>query len=288
MSVVPVYSIAKAYTAVAVLRSFDVGVQVGELVPALPESLRSVTVRALLNHTSGLNDYFGWADYRAAVEARDDAWEIDRVLAGAVVGPAGRFRYSNIGFAVLRLALEYNESANFFTAISRQVLRPLGVEAFPFASRGDWLACTHESIGEELRAYDPGWVFTGTFAAEPDEAARGIAAVMRGELGDDIPRLMMQPVPVNVPATHPLSPHAGYGLGVMSKGEPVTLVGHGGQGPGFNLFAAVSADGLRWRGRVAEGQGEDLDLIQSCVDDVERDDGDVVEFRSGLTSGGKK
>ncbi|WP_180345506.1 serine hydrolase domain-containing protein [Brevibacterium sediminis] len=279
MSVVPVYSIAKAYTAVAVLRSFDVDGQLGELVPALPESLRPVTVRALLSHTSGLNDYFGWADYRVAVEARDDAWEIDRVIAGAVVDRAGRFRYSNIGFSLLRLALEYDESADFFTAISRRVLQPLGVVAFPFASRGDWRACTHESIGEELRAYDPGWVFTGTFAAEPDEAARGIAAVMRGELGDDIPHLMMQSVPVNAPARHPLSPHAGYGLGIMSKGEPVTLVGHGGQGPGFNLFAAASADGLRWSGRVAEGQREDLDLIQSCVDDVESRDGHAVEFR---------
>lgn len=279
MSVVPVYSIAKAYTAVAVLRSFDVDGQIGELVPDLPEALRSVTVRALLSHTSGLNDYFGWADYRAAVEAREDAWEIDRVLAGAVVDRAGRIRYSNIGFAVLRLALERNESADFFTAISRRVLEPLGVEAFPFASRGDWLACTHESIGEELRAYDPGWVFTGTFAAEPDEAARGLAAVMRGELGEPIPRLMMQAVAVDAPAGHPLSPSAGYGLGVMTKGQPVTVVGHGGQGPGFALFAAVSADGRRWDGRVAEGQGEDLALIQACVDDVERRDADVVESR---------
>ncbi|MFD0556451.1 serine hydrolase domain-containing protein [Stackebrandtia endophytica] len=275
------YSIAKSYTAVAVLRSFDIDGQLGELVPDLPESLRSLTVRALLSHTSGLNDYFGWTDYRVAVEAREDAWEIDRVLAGAVVDHAGRFRYSNIGFALLRLALEHNDSADFFTIISRRVLQPLGVEAFPFASRGDWLACTHESIGEELRAYDPGWVFTGTFAAEPDEAARGIAAVMRGKLGDDIPRLMMQSVPVGAPAWHPLSPQAGYGLGVMSKGKPVTLVGHGGQGPGFNLFAAVSADGLRWSGRVAEGQGEDLDLIRSCVNDVENRDGGVAS--SGLT-----
>ncbi|WP_114854563.1 serine hydrolase [Brachybacterium sp. YJGR34] len=278
MSVVPVYSIAKAYTAVAVLRSFDVEGQIGELVPDLPEALRSVAVRALLNHTSGLNDYFGWADYRAAVDAHEDAWEIDRVLDGAVVDRAGRFRYSNIGFALLRLALEREESADFFTAISRRVLEPLGVEAFPFASRGDWIACTHQSIGDDLRAYDPGWVFTGTFAVEPDEAARGIAAVMRGELGDDIPRLMMQSVAVGAPDAHPLSPSAGYGLGVMTKGQPVTVLGHGGQGPGFNLFAAVSAGRRRWSGRVAEGQGEELALIQACVDDVERRD-DAVESR---------
>uniref|UniRef100_UPI003B3AB770 hypothetical protein n=1 Tax=Pseudactinotalea sp. TaxID=1926260 RepID=UPI003B3AB770 len=72
--------------------------------------------------------------------------------------------------------------------------------------------------------------------------------------------------------------------GVMTKGQPVTVVGHGGQGPGFNLFAAVSADGRRWSGRAAEGQREELDLIQSCVDDVENRDGAPAEFRTGLTS----
>lgn len=280
MSVVPVYSIAKAYTAAAVLCSFDVDDQVGELVPQLPEPLRRVTVRELLSHTSGLNDYFGWTDYRAAVKDRRDAWEIDRVLAGAVVGRAGEFQYSNIGFAVLRLALENNEAADFFTVLSRRVLQPLGLEAFPFAAREDWRVCTHEFITDGLRSYDPGWVFTGTFAAEPDEAARGLAAIMRGELGEDIPRLMKQAIAVGAPASHPLSPSAGYGLGIMTKEQPVTVVGHGGQGPGFNLFAAVSADGLRWSGRVAEGQREDLDLIRSCVDDVERRDIDATPQRS--------
>lgn len=282
MSVVPVYSVAKAYTAVAVIRSFDLDGPIGDLVPDLPAPLRPLTIRALLNHTSGLNDYVGWAEYRTAVEAREDAWEIGRILAGAVVDRAGRFRYSNIGFAMLRLALEHDESADFFTAIARGVLKPLGMDAFPFASREDWRACTHESIGDGLRAYDPGWVFTGTFAAEPDEAARGLAAVMRGELGDDVPCLMMDAVAVDAPARHPLSPSAGYGLGVMTKGQPVTVVGHGGQGPGFGLFVAASADGTRWSGRVAEGQGENLDLIQSCVDDVECRDRDTVELRSDI------
>lgn len=264
-AIIPVYSTAKVFTAAAVLRSFDIDATIGDLVPGLPEDLRSLTLRSLLSHRSGLCDYGGWADYREAVAAREDAWPAANVLERATVSEAGSFRYSNIGYLLLRMAVERRIGTGFFTAIDRLVLSPLGVDAFPFESREDWVFCTCESITDNLRAYDPGWVYPGTFAADPADVARGLAAIMRGELGPDLPRLMKQTIGVDIPESDPMAPDAGYGLGLMTKGQPVLAVGHGGGGPGFNLFIASNPDGTRWYGAARPTEEEDPDLIRSCI-----------------------
>lgn len=267
--IVPVYSIAKAYTAIAVLRSFHVEERVGGLLPgalAVPEAVRPLRLRDLLSHRSGLNDYAQWGDYRAAVAARETPWPQAEVLARAEVGSAGRFRYSNIGFLLLRLALEARYGGTYFDVLDRLVFAPLGICAHPFAEREDWGRCGHPSIDASLRAYHPAWVYPGTFAADPMEAARGLGLVMRGGLGQPLAAQLRKTSPVDVPPTHPMTPHAGYGLGVMTSGEPASVVAHGGQGPGFTLFAAASVDGSRWHGEAQGSEEEDLELVRRCVD----------------------
>lgn len=264
--IVPVYSIAKTYTAIAVCMTFDLEGRIGQHVPALPPHLATLTVRDLLMHRSGINDYGGWVDYHASVGARADPWPVEDILARAHVGTPGHFHYSNIGYLLLRLALENVHSDTFYGVIDGLVLSPLGVEAFPFATREDWSVCTHPSISDELRNYHPGWVYTGTFAARVDDAARGIALIMRGQLGSTQAAAMRDTLPVNAPG-HPFDP-AGYGLGLMTSGIPPTVVGHGGGGPGFSLFAACSADGERWHGAVSDREDTGFSIIQECVDAV--------------------
>jgi D-alanyl-D-alanine carboxypeptidase len=268
--VVPVYSIAKTYTAAAACLSFDLREQVGQHLHSLPPALASLRIRDLLTHRSGLNDYYGWQDRRTAVRANDDPWPAEAVAARAEVDAPGGFRYSNIGYMLVRLALEEIHGDTFFGLLDKLVLSPLGVDAAPFATRADWSACTHPAIDDELRKYHPGWVYPGTFAARVHDAARGIALIMRGELGEEHATAMRDTLPVDVPE-HPLSP-AGYGLGLMTGGIPPSLVGHGGQGPGFSLFAGSTANGERWHGAVIPDEGEDLDLIRICVETIASED----------------
>jgi len=264
-SIVPVYSIGKSYTAIALLRSLDPERQVGDVVPGLPEPLRPLTLLDLLSHRSGLDDYYPWPDYRAAVEARETPWPAGSILARAEVGAPGSFRYSNIGYLLLRLALEEHHQGSFFEVLDELVLQPLEIHAHPFAELADWARCDHPGIDDRLRAYHPGWVYTGTFAADPLEAARGLALVMQGALGADLAARLQQTWKVQVPPDHPMGPDAGYGLGMMTSGDPTSVLGHGGQGPGLNLFAATSADGSRWHGEVQASEGEDLELVRRCV-----------------------
>lgn len=266
-TVVPVYSVAKSFTAIAALRSLDLDAAVGDDVPGLRDDLAALTLRALLTHRSGLGDYGSWPDYRDAVAARLEPWPETHVLERAELGAPGAFRYSNIGFLLVRRALEERHGSSFFDVLEGLVLEPLGVAVLPFATLADWQHCSHPAIDERLRAYHPGWVYPGTFAADPTEAARGIALVMRGALGEGVALALRSTLPVDVPDSHPMSP-AGYGFGVMTSGDPVRVVGHGGGGPGFSLFAASDVEGARWHAEVVASESEDLDLVRRCVDAV--------------------
>lgn len=268
MSAVPVYSVAKSYTAIAALRSLDLDSAVGEHVAGLGGALAPLTLRALLTHRSGLDDYGAWPDYHEAVEARLDPWPAGDVLERAVVGTPGTFRYSNIGYLLVRRALEESHGASFFDVLAELALGPLGVAAQPFVAREDWDSCDHPAVDERLRAYHPGWVYPGTFVARPHDVARGLALVMRGHLGGELAATLRGSLPVDAPSSHPLSPGAGYGFGVMTSGHPVAVLGHGGGGPGFSLFVATHAAGSRWCGEVAGSESEDLDLVRRCVDAV--------------------
>lgn len=262
---IPVYSIAKPCTAAAALLTLDLEAPVGRYAPELPAHLAGLRLRELLAHRSGLDDYGPWPEYREAVRRREHPWPVRKVLERAVVGELGGFRYSNIGYLLVRLALETHHDATFFEVLDDLVLRPLGVVARPFAEPSDWDACDHPALDDTLRRYHPGWVYPGTFLAEPDDVARALAHIVRGDLGEHVAAQWRSSLPVDAPAGHPLSPQAGYGLGVMTHGEPVRVVAHGGGGPGFTLFAAASVDGARWHGEGVASEAEDLDLLRRCV-----------------------
>ncbi|MFD0556472.1 beta-lactamase [Stackebrandtia endophytica] len=264
---VPVYSIAKVYTAAAILSVVDIDDAIGSRLPDLSPEVASLSIRDILSHRSGLNDYFAWPDYRAAVAADEDPWPVSAVVDRAEVSTRNRFGYSNIGYLLLRLTLERVTRKPFFDALDELVLRPLKVTARPFDDRTDWRHCDHPEVTEKLRRYHPGWVYPGTFLARVEDAAAGIGRLMAGGLGTEVPTAMTRAFPVDAPG-HPLSP-SGYGLGLMTRGFPPTVVGHGGGGPGFSLFAATTVDGSRSAGMVTTNEGENLDLIAECVARVE-------------------
>ncbi len=262
--IVPVYSIAKTYTAIAACLTFGLDERIGQHVPELPPELAQLSMRDILLHRSGLNDYGSWSDYHEAVRNRDDPWPIETILARATVDSPGAFRYSNIGYLLLRRALENVHDDTYFGVLNAVALAPLGVTAYPFATREDWSVCTHPSINAELRRYHPGWVYTGTFAARVEDATRGIALIMQGKLGEGNASAMRDTLLLDAPG-HPFNP-AGYGLGLMTSGLPPTIVGHGGGGPGFSLFAACTADGERWHGAVSAREDAGTSIIQECAD----------------------
>lgn len=124
-------SVAKQFTAAAILRlEVDERLSTDEalerLFPEAPKDKRSITLHQLLTHTSGLP---GDLESSSARTTRaDDPRLAERLLALPLASPPGtRFRYSNAGYALLRIAIERAAGVPFARYVSDRLLAPAGL-----------------------------------------------------------------------------------------------------------------------------------------------------------------
>lgn len=244
---IPIYSISKPFLAEAVIAlGVPLDSEIGQYVPGLHDCYKSRVLVELLNHTSGLDDYFDMSEYRQAVNEGKPAWDREFLLALASkqnhANPG--FRYSNIGYLLLVLLIERETQLPYFEAITKLVLSPLEIKGFqPWLSR-------HSSIPE----YDPNWVYSGTFLGDPNLIAQSLLKLARHR--DETIGLNAGIAQVSQPNTGFEQP--GYGLGFMTDGgwpeSELRYVGHGGGGPGFNLMALVNT--ANWKSDLEYSTGE--------------------------------
>jgi D-alanyl-D-alanine carboxypeptidase len=253
-----IYSITKTLTAAVLLQmdeqeriSLDAPVQV--YLPEIPLDA-PVTIRQLLNHTGGIPDYGSLRAYHMAVKAHpSQPWGEAEFLAntltnGLVFPPGEGWRYSNIGFLLLRRVIESVLHSPFRAALHDHLFAPLHLEHIFVTetledTRGlapgfsSYLS-TDGSLQDVLPLYHPGWVSHGVAAASAPDLAQVMEAILAGPLLDAGSRTAMLKT-VIVHTEHPLFQRPGYGLGVMiDQGSPYGLmVGHGGGGPGYSAGA---------------------------------------------------
>jgi len=91
----------------------------------------AITVRMLLDHTSGLADFFfGQGIDKALMASRSATWTADRALSyvGKPVGKPGRvWHYSNTNYLLLGLVAEKVGGAPFADLVRDRLLKPLGL-----------------------------------------------------------------------------------------------------------------------------------------------------------------
>lgn len=128
-------SVSKQFTAMAVMLLVTDGKlrydqPIGDILPELPRATRGVTVRHLLNHTSGL-----W-DYEDLIPAERTTQLDDRdVLAmlssqDSLYFPAGtQYRYSNSGYVLLGLIVARASGRPFPEFLRTRIFAPLGMTA---------------------------------------------------------------------------------------------------------------------------------------------------------------
>ncbi len=134
-SLVPVASITKLATALAILRLADAGVvtidaPVKRYLPDAISAAAGITLRDLLRHTSGL-------PYDLPEDAAPYRWGLDwPTLARACLQtplawpPNTRVQYSNVGYGLLAIVVERQTNQAFAVALEDLVVKPLGVEAY--------------------------------------------------------------------------------------------------------------------------------------------------------------
>ena len=253
-----VYSITKPFLAVAVLRlaeqaRLDLDDPVQAILPETPLA-EPVTIRQLLNHTAGLPDYGAMAEYADGLRAASDRpWTADEFLArtlplGLRFPPGQGWAYSNIGFLLVRQAIERLTRRSLRETLAEFVFRPLGLErTFVAESLADAGALT-PGYSADLdrdggphdiaRRYHPGWVSHGVAISTAADLARFVEALCTGRLLRPGSLAAMLD-PVVVPGDHPLVERPAYGLGLMiGLGSPYGRVaGHAGGGPGYSTAA---------------------------------------------------
>lgn len=232
---IPAYSVSKPFLAQAVLElKLDLDAPVGQYLSDLPEVYAHRRIRDLLNHTSGLYDYSALTEYNEAVAKRERAWSRAELLqrAEALAHDRQGFSYSNIGYLLLVMLVEIVSTKPYFDALNTLVFHPIGIEGFEA-----WHS-PHPAIAD----YDPSWVYSGTFLAEPGVLVAGLAKLVahrQNSIG-----LQAGLVAVELPDTGFDNP--GYNFGFMvdggRNGRPIAFAGHGGGGPGFQHMALVRVD----------------------------------------------
>jgi len=147
-------SVGKLFTTTVIGMLIDEGKLTGEtriaslLLPGTLDGLfiiqgkdyqNEITVEQLLNHTSGIADYF--ADktlYGKTVEqlivlepnrewSPYDLIEWSRTQQKPIASPGERFHYSDTGYILLGLLIEAIEKANFQVVLHRRIFKPLGM-----------------------------------------------------------------------------------------------------------------------------------------------------------------
>ncbi|MGI9539896.1 MAG: serine hydrolase domain-containing protein [Miltoncostaeaceae bacterium] len=259
-------SVSKAFSgaaALALVRQGRLALDdtIGERLPGLPAAWRAVTLRQLLQHTSGVPDFIATSEGQRAVAASPRRAPAPERLLSFVEDeplrftPGTRYGYSNSDNIVVGLMVAAVTGRSYPAALRSTVLGPLG------------LAATKLPRGVGLRrpfvsgyAPDPpgrpedvtfdlagGWAWaSGGVVSTPRNLNRFIRAYVRGSLTTPAARSSQRRFRTGA-ASEPPGPGANAaGLALFRyRTRCGTVFGHTGNTFGYTQFAAASPNGRR-------------------------------------------
>jgi D-alanyl-D-alanine carboxypeptidase len=273
-------SIAKTFTAAAVLRevergSIELDAPIRRYLPRLVPGGRgdAVSVRMLLNHTSGLAEYLPHAypslkAFPSVADTGPDSLEDHRftrfhpveliemgVAAPAVGAPGGTPGvYSNTNYLLLAQLLEHVTGAEAEQHITREIIERAGLEATAFPT-GPRIEGPHPRIYEawfgmidpprDYSVFDMSWVGpAASLTATVEDLNRFFGMLIAGEIVD---RSSLDQMRRTVPVVSFEGKRIEYGLGLHRVEVPGQGVfwGHDGTVWGAGAISMTRADGGR-------------------------------------------
>ncbi|MFJ3306756.1 serine hydrolase domain-containing protein [Streptomyces sp. NPDC086549] len=271
-------SITKAFTAAAIMQQVEQGrirldAPIGDYLPRLVpgERGRKITVRMLLNHTSGIPDYIPYAfpslqklpSPRAAESLDDNRFRRFRPAeliemgltappAGAPGGPTGV--YSNTNYLLLGQLLEQVTGTTAEEYITRNVIERAGLRHTGFPA-GPRIKGPHSRMYESLHGlidpprdysvYDMSWVGpAASLVSTTEDLNRFYGKLLDGKIVNQSSLAQMQrTVPVRALDGTTID----YGLGLQKVGIPGcgTFWGNDGTVWGAGTMSLTRADGKR-------------------------------------------
>jgi CubicO group peptidase (beta-lactamase class C family) len=157
-SIYAIGSITKSFTAHAVLNLIGAGRlrlddTVGSVLTDYQGPAREVTVRELLNHTSGIPNYVNEIPGLQPRLRRGELQRPEMVASFASLPlsftPGSRWSYTNSGYYLLGLIIERVSGKSYYDYLRDDVLKPLGITQV-------WSGDDREILPNRVRGYDVG------------------------------------------------------------------------------------------------------------------------------------
>ena len=214
-----------------------------------------ITVRQLLQHTSGLPEYTDTTPGRSDIFQVKDHYAQPRDLLDTALGkpaafePGTQWAYTNTNYIVLGMLIERVSQRPVGEQIDQRIIKKLGLSHTYFPAPGDRsIKGTHpqgyhlsvDGELEDITEMDPAWAWAaGAMVSTPSELNTFFQAVLDGRL------LTQASIDEMKKGVDTGSGGMVYGLGLF--GTPLscggTSWGHGGGIPGYETHNAVGPDG---------------------------------------------
>ncbi|PCG81302.1 serine hydrolase [Streptomyces sp. WZ.A104] len=211
-----------------------------------------ITVRQLLQHTSGLPEYSN--------HLGDDVryYAPRELLATALRHPAefvpGKsWKYSNTNYVLAGLIIQKVTGRPLADEIDRRVVRRAGLRHTYFPAPGDarirephphgYYQESKERPLRDITEMDPSWGWAaGQMISTSTDLNRFFGELLSGRL---LPPAQLAQMRSTVPAEATFGPGARYGLGLVSRPLPCGGLswGHGGSFPGYETRGGATDDG---------------------------------------------
>lgn len=261
-------SVTKAFTAVAVLRlvaEYRVGLDapIEAYLPGVVRGTgegaaidgRDITVRQLLQHTSGLPNYVNYLD-RSDPLRRVEPIELVRLALAhrPDFAPGQSWRYTNTGYILAGMLVERVTGKDIATAVTDLVIRPAGLPDTYWPPSGEIIIRGPHARNYTLDPNYPQGPLVDATAFEPSLAGAAGAMVSTPsdlnrfwrelQAGRLLPGRMLAEMTTVVPAPD-AGPDRAYGLGLMRI--PLSCGGyawgHAGDLPGVSTITARTSSG---------------------------------------------
>ncbi|MET7335320.1 serine hydrolase domain-containing protein [Nonomuraea sp. NPDC005650] len=236
---------------------------------------RAITLRMLLNHTSGLFDYAEDAVLVPSIVGEDRRrWTSAELLAVGVkhdplFAPGTKWSYSNTNYAAIGAVLERVTGAGLADLVRDRIARPLKLEHTYFATGSTWRgphargyepdaahmppavpAAFRNVAGARHHGHvnvsdnDPGWGgAAGAVVSTTRDWSRFSTALMSGRL---LPAAQLAQLRTTVPVDPRQPDGPGYGLGIQTGDHPCgRFWGHDGGMPGYLSTGITDRAGAR-------------------------------------------
>jgi D-alanyl-D-alanine carboxypeptidase len=259
-------SVTKSFVATIALQLVAEGAltlddSVERWLPGLVPNGGAITLRHLLNHTSGIYNYTDDREFIQALLRNPLAVQTPEQLVAVATrhrplfAPGSDWSYSNTGYIVLGLVVEKATGTPLVTQLRTRIVDRLGLTRTslpavpvldaPFAHGyvlpGNGEIPTPRGRPVDITAWSPSWAWA---AGAVVSTARDLARFYQGLLGGELlgpAQLAAMRTTIGVRGTG-----EEYGLGLQKVGLPCgSIWGHGGSVPGYLTLAMSSSNAAR-------------------------------------------